>query len=217
MNFHIPCLEFCFLYAGWIPMVWYFVKRKISVCRDTILLLGTEVAFSAVLLWETKVFHEFSVGYLSCGVLLGGVAFALEYTMGRKKKRKYSAVQKCKLSRLQFVVLMCIPVVEELYFRAAILQWVNNRGIQYGNKGLIFVLISAICVVVNHFQCFRDWTICMQKFLVEGLLFSGVYYLTGTIWITLAGHICFNLLNSLAFYDMGKTLWFIQRRLYEKN
>lgn len=217
MNSRIHCLEFCVLYAGWIPMVLYLVKRRVSVCRDTILLLATEAIFSGILLSGIQIFNEFKVWYLFLGAALGGVAFAMEYVMGMKKKAPGCDSTKYKLSRMQFLAIICIPVVEEIYFRAAILQWVYDREIQQGNKGMIFVLISAGCVVVNHYQCFRDRILWMQKFFVEGILFSCIYLFAGTIWITLVGHVFFNVLNCLLFYDMGEQSGSIRRRLYEKN
>lgn len=206
MNFHIRYLEFGLLYAGWLPILMYFFKKDISFYRDTILLMATQLLFSFLLLFQTKIFSEFEIKYLLMGVVLGGIAFVLELFIGRRKKNNMKKNTKLKISLFQFLVLLCIPIVEEIYFRAAILQWVMNRGIHQGNIGFIFILVSAFCVVINHFQCFKERTICVQKFLVEGILFSGVYFYSGTIWITLVAHIFFNVLNYVSFYDTKKSL-----------
>lgn len=201
MNFHIHYLDILLLYAGWIPMLVFIATNKYYFFQGAIVMMITEVLFSLELINNYSILGKFQfVHDVLIGIFLGIAVFVLELLIGRGKIAESKDRTKMILKPEEVVIIMVIPITEEIFFRIAVEQWLMKKQIDNINFSLVFVFVSALVVVINHYQCFKDKTIFLQKFLVEGILLSSVYITSRRIWQIVIAHMILNFFNVKSYY-----------------
>ncbi len=204
MSFHIHYLDFIYLYVGWLPAILYLLTKRTSFLRDSILIILTELYFSFKIIDDYSYVCDFKFYYIFIGIITGFVVFTLEYIIGRKRIYK-----KVTLKLSEILIILGIVAPEELYFRMAIKEWLYRKSIININYEIIFIFLSALVLVINHYQSLFDKIVFWQKFLIEGILLSIVFLCVKTIWINIIAHLVFNLIN-IVLYKKGDDI-------FEKN
>ena len=95
-----------------------------------------------------------------------------------------------------FVVMSIIPGIgEELFFRGVMMRFVKKKS-----RGMLVpMLFTAAVFSYSHANVYGYLSI-----FLAGLLLAGLYYFTGSIWCSIAGHIFFNGFQVVLSY-MGRS------------
>lgn len=95
-----------------------------------------------------------------------------------------------------FVILAIVPAVgEELFFRGILMRFTKKRS-----RTMLFpILFTAAVFSYSHTNIYGYLSI-----FIAGALLAGIYYLTGSLWCSIAGHLFFNG-SQIVLYYLGSS------------
>jgi membrane protease YdiL (CAAX protease family) len=119
-----------------------------------------------------------------------------------RRTRKGLKQTSSKLANLQptlvgFLVLLTVAVQEEVLYRG----YITLNLAAY--SPLTIILASTIIFVLIHFLTNRIGKYQVISWIISGLLLSGVYLVSGSIWVPIVVHLVTDLVNVL-FFDITR-------------
>ena len=94
-----------------------------------------------------------------------------------------------------FTVMAIIPAIgEELFFRGVSMRFVYKRS----NSMLLAIIFSSAIFAFVHSNIYG-----LASILIAGGLLATIYYLTNSLWCSIAAHMCFNGMNVVLAYVAG--------------
>lgn len=91
-----------------------------------------------------------------------------------------------------FVVIAVIPALgEELFFRGLLLRFAKKRT----RTMVIPIIFTAVVFAYSHTNIYGYASI-----FIAGVVLAGIYYLTGSLWCSIAAHMSFNGLQVILAY-----------------